>query len=88
MTGIPISNLSQAEVHMLGTNIVSDARRDREIDAVNRSLAAYDEEVETLGYPSSPGSKVIRLITTARWQDTNPNRKDVRGVRHNQSGFC
>jgi hypothetical protein len=88
VTGIPISNLSQAEVHMMGANIVSDACSDREIDAVNRSLAAYDEEVGNLGYPSSPGSNVIRLITMARWQDANPNRKDVRGVQHSQSGFC
>ena len=48
MTVIPISNLSQAEIHMLGTNIVSAARRDHEIDAVNRSLAIHDEQVESL----------------------------------------
>ena len=47
MTVIPISSLSQAEIHMLGTNIVSAARRDREIDAVNRSLAIHDEQVES-----------------------------------------
>ena len=48
MTVIPISNLSQAEIHMLGTNIVAAARGDREIDAVNRSLAIHDEQVESL----------------------------------------
>ena len=48
MTVIPISNLSQAEIHMLGTNVVSAARRHREIDAVNRSLAIHDEQVESL----------------------------------------
>ena len=48
MTVIPIANLSQAEIQMLGTNIVSAARGDREIDAVNRSLAIHDEQVETL----------------------------------------
>ena len=48
MTVIPISNLSQAEVHMLGTNIVSAVRHDREIDAVNRSLAIHDEHVDDL----------------------------------------
>ena len=48
MTVIPISNLSQAEIHMLGTNVVSAARHDGEIDAVNRSLAIHDEQVEDL----------------------------------------
>ena len=48
MTVIPISNLSQAEILMLGTNVASAARRDREIDAVNRSLAIHDERVESL----------------------------------------
>ena len=48
MTVIPISNLSQAEIHMLGVNVVSAARRDREIDAVNRSLSIHDEQVEDL----------------------------------------
>jgi len=48
MTVIPISNLSQAEIHMLGTNVVSAARGDGEIDAVNRSLAIHDEQVENL----------------------------------------
>jgi len=48
MTVIPIANLSQAEIHMLGTNVVSAARHDREIDAVNRSLAIHDEQVENL----------------------------------------
>ena len=48
MTVIPISNLSQAEIHMLGVNIVSAARVDREIDAVNRSLSIHDEQVEDL----------------------------------------
>ena len=48
MTVIPISNLSQAEIHSLGTNVVSAARGDREIDAVNRSLAIHDEQVESL----------------------------------------
>ena len=48
MTVIPISNLSQAEIHMLGVNVVSAARHDREIDAVNRSLAIHDEQVESL----------------------------------------
>jgi hypothetical protein len=33
---------------MLGTNVVSAARHDREIDAVNRSLAIHDEQVEDL----------------------------------------
>jgi hypothetical protein len=33
---------------MLGTNIVAGARGDREIDAVNRSLAIHDEQVEDL----------------------------------------
>ncbi len=46
MTVIPISNLSQDEINMLGTNIVSAARHNREIDAVNRSLAFHDEQVE------------------------------------------
>jgi hypothetical protein len=48
MTVIPISNLSQAEIHMLGTNVVSAARRDSEIDAVNRSLSIHDEQIESL----------------------------------------
>ena len=48
MTVIPISNLSQAEIHLLGANIVSAARHDREIDAVNRSLAIHDEQVASL----------------------------------------
>jgi hypothetical protein len=48
MTVIPISNLSQAEIRMLGTNIISAARGDGEIDAVNRSLAIHDEQVENL----------------------------------------
>jgi hypothetical protein len=48
MTVIPIADLSQAEIHLLGTNIVSAARGDREIDAVNRSLAIHDEQVENL----------------------------------------
>jgi hypothetical protein len=51
MTVIPISSLSQAEIHMLGTNVVSAARGDREIDAVNRSLAAHGEQVESLADP-------------------------------------
>jgi hypothetical protein len=48
MTVIPISNLSQAEIRSLGTNVVSAARGDREIDAVNRSLAIHDEQIEDL----------------------------------------
>jgi len=48
MTVIPISNLSQAEIHFLGTNVVSAALGEREIDAVNRSLAIHDEQVEDL----------------------------------------
>ena len=48
MTVIPISDLSQAEIRFLGTNIVSAARGDREIDAVNRSLAMHDEQIEDL----------------------------------------
>jgi hypothetical protein len=51
MTVIPISNLSQAEIRFLGTNVVSAARCDSEIDAVNRSLAIHDEQVENLAYP-------------------------------------
>jgi len=46
MTVIPIADLSQADIHFLGTNIVSAVRHDREIDAVNRSLAIYDEQIE------------------------------------------
>jgi len=46
MTVIPIANLSQAEIRMLGANIVSAVGGDREIDAVNRSLAIHDEQVE------------------------------------------
>ena len=49
MTVIPISNLSQAEIHMLGTNVVSAARGDSELEAVNRSLAIHDEQIESLG---------------------------------------
>ncbi len=48
MTVIPISNLSQAEIHLLGTNVVSAARGDHELDAVNRSLSIHDEQVESL----------------------------------------
>jgi hypothetical protein len=48
MTVIPISSLSQAEIRMLGTNVVSAARNDREIDAVNRSLLVHDEQVENM----------------------------------------
>jgi len=48
MTVIPIADLSQAEIRFLGTNIVSAARGDREVDAVNRSLAIHDEQVEDL----------------------------------------
>jgi len=48
MTVIPISNLSQAEIRMLGTNVVSAARHDREIDAVNRSLLVHNEQVDNL----------------------------------------
>ena len=48
MTVIPISNLSKAEIRMLGTNVVSAARNDREIDAVNRSLLVHDEQVDNL----------------------------------------
>ena len=48
MTVIPISNLSHAEIRMLGTNVVSAARHDREIDAVNRSLLVHDEQVDNL----------------------------------------
>jgi len=48
MTVIPIAKLSQAEILMLGVNIVSAASGDREIDAVNRSLAIHDEQVEDL----------------------------------------
>jgi hypothetical protein len=54
MTVIPIVDLSQAEIHFLGTNVVSAARGDREIDAVNRSLLVHDEQVENLG-DHSPG---------------------------------
>ena len=48
MTVIPISNLSKAEIRMLGTNVVSAARNDREIDAVNRSLLVHDEQIDNL----------------------------------------
>ncbi len=48
MTVIPISNLSHAEILMLGTNITSAARGDHELDAVNRSLSIHDEQVENL----------------------------------------
>ncbi len=48
MTVIPISNLSQAEIRMLGTNVVSAARHDCEINAVNRLLLVHDEQVESL----------------------------------------
>ena len=48
MTVIPISNLSKAEIHMLGTNVVSAARGDREIDAANKSLSIHDEQIESL----------------------------------------
>jgi hypothetical protein len=48
MTVIPISSLSQAEIHMLGTNVVSAARHDGEIAAVNRSLSIHDEQVDNL----------------------------------------
>ena len=54
MTVIPIADLSQAEIHFLGTNVVSAARGDSEIEAVNRSLAIHDEQVESLG-DHSPG---------------------------------
>ena len=49
MTLIPISNLSQAEIHILRTNAVVTARRDCEINAVNGSLAVYNEQVEKFG---------------------------------------
>ena len=49
MTVIPIVDLSQAEIHFLGTNVVSAARGDSEVDAVNRSLAIHDEQIESLG---------------------------------------
>ena len=48
MTVIPIADLSQADIHFLGVNVVSAIRADREIDAVNRSLAAHGEQIEEL----------------------------------------
>jgi hypothetical protein len=60
MTVIPISNLSQAEIHFLGTNIVSAFRGDSEIDAVNRSLAIHDEQVADL---ADPGLSELTAVT-------------------------
>jgi len=51
MTVIPIADLSHAEIRMLGVNVVSAARGDREIDAVNRSLSIHGEQVESLTGP-------------------------------------
>ena len=48
MIVIPISSLSQAEIHFLGTNVVSAALGEGEIDVVNRSLAIHGEQIEDL----------------------------------------
>jgi hypothetical protein len=47
MTLIPIWQMSKAEIRMLGVNIVSAARADHEIDAVNRSVAIHNEQIES-----------------------------------------
>jgi hypothetical protein len=48
MTVIPISNLSQTEIHMLATNAILTVCCDGEIDAVNRSLSIHGEQIESL----------------------------------------
>ena len=51
MTLVPASCLSRAEMHMLGTNVVSAVREDgrHDLAAVNRSLDAHGEAVDELG---------------------------------------
>ena len=50
MTIVPASSLSRAEMHMLGTNVVSAVREDRhDLAAVNRSLDVHGEAVDELG---------------------------------------
>lgn len=47
MTVIPASSLSQFELNQLGTNLAAEVRRDqRDVDAMNRSLATLGEEMD------------------------------------------
>lgn len=47
MTVIPASSLSPFELNQLGTNLAAEVRRDqRDIDAMNRSLATLGEEMD------------------------------------------
>lgn len=48
MTLVPVSRLSVTELRMLGNNLTSRTRRDRELGAVNRSIAVHGEEVDEL----------------------------------------
>jgi hypothetical protein len=61
MNVIAISNLSQAEIRMLSMNAVLTVLCDGEIDAVNRSLAIHNEQVENL----ADHGPVERLAATA-----------------------
>ena len=51
MTIVHASNLSRAEMHMLGNNVLPAVREDRRHDlaAVNRSLEIHDAAVDELG---------------------------------------
>lgn len=47
MTVIPASALSPFELNQLGTNLAAEVRRDqRDVDAMNRSLATLGEEID------------------------------------------
>ena len=47
MTVIPASALSPFELNQLGTNLAAEVRRDqRDVDAMNRSLATLGEEMD------------------------------------------
>ena len=58
MSIIPASHLTANELLRLGNNLRPALRKDRrELLAINRSLAAHDEQVQRLHRPSlNPGS--------------------------------
>ena len=52
MSIVPIASVSSSDLALLGNNLIGEARKDdRELRAVNRSLAVHEEQVLRLRRP-------------------------------------
>jgi hypothetical protein len=60
MTVIPASSLSPFELNQLGSNLLDEVRRDqRDVEAMNRSLATLGEELDEEAVESACSSEQV-----------------------------